>query len=138
MSISTKPEPIVEISGQYEFVSTPVAFRPSKRHPWRSYEAGNRVYRRDPLHFYTTLDQTHHLVLYIRESRVVGFEYETHCSQCGAYTIVILPPDWKPAPVSALCYECMARGTSPDLPQDVTKYYTPEYQAAQRRAMGAR
>lgn len=128
MSITAKPEIRRTVHAQVETTLTPVAFRASSHHPWRSYEPGNPKYPRDVERHLYTFDRAESGqgdVLYIQTQKFLGIQYETHCNSCGGYMIVLLPNDWKPAPVSQMCSACAAK--SEDL-QDATKRYTPEYQ----------
>lgn len=142
MNITSRPEPIVNCTDRSKFTSTPVAFRAGKWHRWRSYERGNPIYKRDfDRNFYTTETIDGVEVLCAVTVEPLGTLVETHCSGCGAYVSgyinkPVAEISWETLRVK--CDGCMARGTSPDLPQDGMRPYTPEYQAAQRRAQGAR
>lgn len=142
MNITAKPEPIVNCTDRSKFTSTPVAFRASKWHSWRSYEPGNPRYKQDiNRHFYGTERIDGVEVLCIVTVEPLGTLVETHCCECGAYVSGyvrkrVAEISWETLRVK--CDGCAARGTSPDLPQDGARQYTPEYQAAQRQAKGAR
>jgi hypothetical protein len=124
-----KPEPTIEQRGGYEITRTPLAFRASKRHPWRSYEEGNPLYVRDDRLFYTL--GADELVLFALSTGFTGISYETHCCECGAYVVgyvLIGHPIDAVSDVRVTCGSCTVRLTGSDIRQDALRQYMREYQ----------
>ena len=128
MSITDSPETRIRVDGRREVTYTPVAFRASRWHPWRSYEANNPIYKRNFETRFYSFDRHPDGgdVLYIVTEKFLGIECWLTCVECGNAFSVYLPSDWKPVPLSILCASCATKDID-NLPMPM-RAYTPAYQ----------
>lgn len=141
MTIARRPPIVIREERGISTTLEPVAFRASRRHPWRSYDPGNPRYRHDfDRHIYAweIIDGHDVLCTVVRESS--GAFYETHCCVCGGYMSGYVPRETAPgsSSVRMKCADCFDRATltMANQPQDGMRYCTPEYRQQINAALG--